>query len=84
MKITEAILKKELLDACMDFLEEEHTPEEIMNFASEAPEKYYTNEPQGIKETIGVWLSGFFSGVMFIEGNTKYVETNEPLMEIKG
>lgn len=76
MVITEQILRKDFLDAYMDFLNEERTPEEIYDFMNKTVEKYYGTAPLEVKNTVSAWSSGFFTGVLYMQDGVKFEEAD--------
>ena len=74
MVVTEQILRKDFLDEYMDFLNKERTPEEIKDFMDKTVEKYYGGESEEIKGTVYAWSSGFFTGILYMQGGVKFEE----------
>ena len=83
MTITEAIIKKDLLDAYKDFLEGNHMATEVPAFIKESVAKYYAGESKAAVDALEIWSSGFFTGILWTTDCIKLEETNEGLMELK-
>ena len=83
MTISEAIIKKDLLDAYKEFLDGNHMATEIPGFIKESVAKYYAGEPKEAVDALEIWSSGFFTGILWTTNCIRLEETDEGLMELK-